>query len=885
MLQFTPYTLPLIIAALIALVLCVFTLRYRNVPGRVTFALLMAGVAVWAGGYALEISAIDPQVKVFWAKVQYFGIAVVPLLWLRFVVHFVGESAWLTPLRFSLLAVGPALTVGFVMLNRTFVGPAEVEAPGLQLFWRQITLDESLGFPMLEFGYGPGLWAYAGYSYLLLLIGALMLFRAIVRLPRLGVRQATVMLMAVLAPWVGNALYLTGANPFPLLDLTPFSFTVTGLAVAWGMGRFRFMGTIPVAHRAIIAGMRDGVVALDTENYIAELNPAAERLFGLRPDDVLGRPATAVFQYHPEVVRLLQTKAESRHQSVLRVGGQEREFDISILLLYDRRRHAGRLVTFHDVSKLVLAEREMEAAKELAERANQSKSEFLANVSHEIRTPLSAILGMTGLTLEGELGDKERQYLEVVKSSADSLLRIINDILDFSKIEARKLVLDNVGFDLRKVLGDTMTMLGVTAADKNLDLSCDIADDVPEVIVGDPFRLRQVLINLVSNAIKFTDEGEVGVRITLADVQPPAATAVAFHFMVQDTGIGIGEEDKQSIFDSFAQADASTTRIYGGTGLGLSIARHLIGLMGGEIELESEVGKGSAFHFDAIFERPGADVEVVEPVAPAIAVATPEHVVAAATPSEDALRILVADDNVINQRMIRLLLESRGHDVTVVGDGQEVLEALGNGDFDLVLMDVQMPNVDGLKATKSIRSGEQWTGRHIPIIAVTAHAMAGDRERFLAAGMDDYLAKPLDAKALFKTLERLAGEAPPASSAPPVETRNVAAIDPDALLSNLGGDEELLVEIIDLFVDDCPKVMDAIRGAVADGDAEAVCQAAHRLKGSVGSLSAAPAFEAARHLEDVGRGGEMAAAPAALAALENEIERLRVELETLRGTA
>ncbi len=663
-------------------------------------------------------------------------------------------------------------------------------------------------------------------------------------------------------------LYLTGANPFPLLDLTPFSFTVTGLAVAWGMGRFSFMGTIPVAHRAIIAGMRDGVVALDNENYIAELNPAAERLFGLSPDDVLGSSATTVFQQHPEVVSLLQTKAEARQQCVLRVGGQEREFDIRILLLYDRRRHAGRLVTFHDVSKLARAERAMEASKELAESANQSKSEFLANVSHEIRTPLNAILGMTNLTLEGELGDKEREYLEIVKSAADSLLRIISDILDFSKIEVRKLVLDNVGFDLRKVLGDTMKMLEATAADKSLRLSCDIAEEVPEVIVGDPFRLRQVLINLVSNAIKFTAEGEVRIRIDLADVQPPAPVAIALHFSVQDTGIGIIDADRQSIFDSFAQADASTTRIYGGTGLGLSIARHLIRLMGGEIELESEVGKGSTFHFDAVFERPGADVEVVELDAPVIAGAPPERgeahtePVAAATgnfettvetavPAPGTQRVLVADDNLINQRMTRLLLESRGHDVTVVGDGQEVLETLGNSDFDLILMDVQMPNLDGVEATKSIRSGEQWTGGHIPIVAVTAHAMIGDRERFLEVGVDEYLAKPLDAETLFETMERLAGEAPPAkhdlAAAEPAAplAAGAAVIDRDALLSKLGGDEELLVEIIDLFFEDCPKVMDAIRGAVADGDVEAVWQSAHRLKGSVGSLSAEPAFEAA----------------------------------------
>ena len=257
------YTLPLIVAAAIALGLAFFVLRHRDVPGWVTFSLLMVGVFVWSAGYALEISAVAEPTKIFWAKMQYFGIVAVPLLWLRFVIHYVGESAWMTVGRFALLSIGPALTLFFVWFTPNMI-------------WSRVDVDSSLGFPMLAFEYGAGLWAYAGYSYLLLLIGALVLFRAIVRLPRLGSRQGAVVLFAALAPWDGNALYLTRSNPFPLLDLTPFSFTLSGLAVAWGMGRFQFMGTVPVAHRAIIEGMQNGVVALDPSENIVELNPAAE---------------------------------------------------------------------------------------------------------------------------------------------------------------------------------------------------------------------------------------------------------------------------------------------------------------------------------------------------------------------------------------------------------------------------------------------------------------------------------------------------------------------------------------------------------------------------------------------------------------------------------
>ena len=922
--EFTPYTLPLIVAAAIALGLSFFVLRHRDVPGRVSFSLLMLAVFVWSAGYALEISALDEQTKLFWAKMQYFGIAAIPLLWLRFVIHYVGESAWMNAARFALLSIGPVLTLFFVWFT--------------DLIWANYTMNSSLGFPMLVFEYGPGLWAYAGYSYLLLLIGALVLFRAIVRLPRLGSRQGAVVLFAALAPWAGNAMYLTGTNPFPLLDLTPFSFTLTGLAVAWGMGRFQFMGTVPVAHRAIIGGMQAGVVALDTADNIVELNPAAERMFGLRSDDVVGRAAGRVFADDPDLIEWLTAPREATIRGSLESGGVEREFDIRTMLLYDRRRHAGRLITFHDISKLAKAERQAAEAQEVAEAANRSKSEFLANVSHEIRTPLNAIMGMTDLTLEGRLSVKQREYLQIARSSADSLLSIINDILDFSKIEVRKLELDVVAFDLRDLVEDTIKMLAVTASGKSLRLKGKVAEDVPRVVIGDALRLRQVLINLVSNAIKFTSEGDVSVAVSLGDRTGVDDERCRLLLAVTDTGIGISAEDVKLIFESFAQADASTTRIYGGTGLGLSIASHLVDLMEGEIDVESEVGEGSAFTFSIVVGMSAAQsveaeevseaglgqAEVVidfgEPVAAEApdagaveeAVAAPEDTTA--LPDLAPLQVLVADDNIINQRMTSALLESRGHTAKVVGDGQEAIEALGDATFDIILMDVQMPNLDGVEATRSIRAGEQWTGRHVPIIAITAHAMKGDRERFLEAGMDAYVPKPVDNELLFRTMALLLNSndsselesldqaasieapepsAPQAVGPPASETANAAPVEAvavegpvinrDVALQKLGGDEELLVEIIDLYLDDSPRVLDTLRAAVEGQDAEGIWKSAHRLKGSVGSLSGERAFAAARNLEQLGREGKLDGTSEALAHLEREAEALAEALSNLRA--
>jgi len=903
--EYTPYTLPLIVAAAIALALAFFVFRYRKVPGRVTFGFLMVAVAVWSAGYALEISATDFATKVFWAKVQYIGIAAIPLLWLRFVVHYVGESAWMTPGRFALLSIGPAITVTIVWFNER-----------LHLIWADITIDNSLGFDMLDFHYGPGLWAYAGYSYLLLLIGALVLFRAIIRLPRLGSRQGAVVLFAALAPWLGNALYLTNMNPFPLLDLTPFSFTLTGLAVAWGMGRFQFMGTVPVAHRAIIEGMQAGVIALDTAANIVELNPAAERMFDVHAEAVIGKPVQRVFRDRPEVIEWLTAPREATIRGSLVTSGVSRDFDIRTMLLYDRRRHAGRLITFHDISKLASAEREAEEAKEIAEAANRSKSEFLANVSHEIRTPLNAVIGMTDLTLESDLDPTQREYLEVARSSADSLLSIINDILDFSKIEVRKLALDRVTFSPRKVIEDTLKMLAVTAGGKSLQLRGTVAPEVPAAVAGDPLRLRQVVSNLLSNAIKFTEAGEVSVDVQVDTDADVADGRCCLVFRVSDTGIGIGEEDRRRIFESFAQADASTTRIYGGTGLGLAIASHLIGLMEGHIEVDSEVGQGSTFTFSVVLDISDARVEPMrakrakvpvqapieldlgEPAAATAATAAPEAVptpvgppAAVGTELPPGVRVLVADDNLVNQRVASALLSSRGAAVTVVGDGQEAVEALADGVFDIVLMDVQMPRLDGIETTRSIRAGEQWTGKHLPIIAITAHAMAGDRERFLEAGMDAYVPKPLDAAVLFATMIGLLSRAPDgaAPDPPPVQLQLVTAaddsaappIDKAAALEKLAGDEELLVEIIDLYLEDSPRVLEGLRAAAAAGDAEGVWKAAHRLKGSVGSLSAIPAFEAARDLEAGGRAGDIDSE--LLARMETELERLAQALDALRA--
>jgi len=394
-----------------------------------------------------------------------------------------------------------------------------------------------------------------------------------------------------------------------------------------------------------------------------------------------------------------------------------------------------------DVSELKRTHQSLEAAVEAANAANRARNEFLANMSHEVRTPINGIMGMTRLALETELTPEQREYLGTVSSSADSLLSIVNDVLDFSKIESHNLDLEIVEFGPRLCIEDAIRSLAARARAKGIELACDVNSGVPESLAGDPRRLRQVLINLMDNAIKFTSAGEVALRV---ETEAAAAGEVRLHFQVRDTGIGISADKRQMIFEPFCQVDGSSTRKFGGTGLGLAISTQLVKMMGGRLWVESEPGVGSTFHFTAGFGAVAAQSEVAR----------------ANQAAPIALRILLAEDNPVNREVAVGLLQKQGHQVYTAENGLETLLALETGPFDVVLMDIQMPEMDGLQATAAIREMEKVTGAHLPIIAVTAHAMNGDREICLAAGMDNFVTKPIKPKELFALLQDVARSRP-----------------------------------------------------------------------------------------------------------------------------
>lgn len=797
----------------------------------------------------------------------------------------------------------------------------------------------------------------------------------------------------------------------------------------------------------IIESMNDTLMIVAEDGNIKMINQAALRLLGYEEDEIKGRHFDTILMDgvsgSSPTADLMEQRCVSNAERIYcaKDGTKIPMLFSSSVMLNDSSRFEALVCVAQDITDRKRAEDELQAAKEAGEKANHrlretnrhleeatayakdmatqakaanaAKSEFLAMMSHEIRTPLNGILGFSQLLLEDpRLQNEQKDFINTIYSSGTALLSIINDILDFSKIEAGKMELESIDFDLLSVVESIGDVLGHKASEKGLELNCFVDAQVPTRLRGDPGRLRQMLLNLAGNAVKFTEQGEVMVRARLED---ETANTAKVCFEIKDTGIGIPDDRQAVIFDRFTQVDGTTTRKYGGTGLGLAIVKRFVDMMGGDIGVDSEAGKGSTFHFTIEFpvqispmltalEGRTVDIEgmpalVVDDNSTSrrlltelasqwcmvpVAVSTGEAALQAmelarrrghpfklalvdsrmpgmdgfglverirknsempqptvimltsagrvgdgarcrdleisgylmkpakkadlweaitlalGMPRDDGksatlitqhslrehrrrLKVLVAEDSPVGMKLVVRLLQKRGHAVITAKDGAEALSLYGKHKIDVILMDVQMPEVDGFEATAAIRQREQGTGIHIPIIAMTAHAMKSDREHCLEAGMDAYIPKPIRAGEMFEMIEKITQTTtvPSEWEEMPDDDKFADVMDWNAAVKHLEGDVELLKEIAQVFLDQSPALLSVMRDASQSGDSKSLERAAHTIKGSVSNFAARRAFEAAQWLETIGRAGDLTDANEAFNTLEEEIDRLKPALVAL----
>ena len=634
---------------------------------------------------------------------------------------------------------------------------------------------------------------------------------------------------------------------------------------------------------AIVEFSDDAILFTDLDGIIQTWNAGADRLFGYRAEEVVGQPITLLpperIHEEEQIQQRLLSGQRVEHLETVRVAKDGKRIDV-LVTVSPVKGQDGQIIgaskIVHDITERKRAEESLREAKVAAEAASAAKSRFLANMSHELRTPMNAIVGMIDLALRKAVDPTVQDCLQTAKGSADLLLTLLTDLLDCVRIESGKLELESAPFSLRRMLDQITPAFSARAGEKGLSFRCRIPEGTPDVVVGDRSRLRQVLLNLAENAIKFTERGgvDVSVRTLLQDGD------ACLEFAVRDTGIGIPPSGQEDLFQPFTQADTSLERRCGGTGLGLSICRSIVELMGGRIWVESDAGKGSTFRFVVrlpLAKEPPADLE-----APAVLPAA----------ASAQLHILLVEDNPANQKLAAYILQDRGHVVEIAGDGQQAISLSQENCYDVILMDLQMPGMNGLDAAAAIRRRENG-GSRVPIITMTAHAMKGDRERCLASGMDGYLSKPMNAPEMVALVERLAAALPSgaAGTIPPspgpkqcAGLPSAAIFDPALALTRCLGKQDLLAQIIQFFFDDIDKLLPQIRSALQRRDLTEVGKLGHRLKGTITHLAAEPARDAAVRVEHLMlHGGGQAEAEDGVGTLERECQVLKEALTEYRA--
>lgn len=579
------YVLPLVIAAVVSATLAAVVWRRRAAPGAISFILLMLAVAQWSAGYAWELASTDQRTMILLAKLQYLGIVLVPVLWLAFSLQYTGRQQRLTRRTVALLAIEPLVILSLVWTNETHL-----------LIWRTTELVTSGSFAFLQNTYGVAFWIHAAYSYLLVLISTIVLVRTLLRSQQVYRRQAIALLLGAFAPWIGNALYLSGLNPFPHLDLTPFAFTLTGMAISWDLFRYRLLDIVPVARDAVIENMSDGVIVLDAQNRVVDINPAAQRIINRTASDVIGEPAAHVFAEHPKLVDDFRNVNEAHTEISLGVGNNEHCFELRISPLHTRHGQLGRLIVLSDITERKQAEQarllliQEQVARAQAEEEIVVRDEFLSIAAHELKTPLTTLFGHTQAlqrraAREQILNERDQRALRVINEQAGRLNRHIGTLLDLSRIELGQFTLDCQPLDVRALVGRVVEELESTLDHHTIQLHCA---DESLIVWGDELRLEQVLQNLLQNAIKYSPQGG---SITLCVERHDTHGRIT----IRDQGIGIPQSALPHLFQRFYRAGNVDSWNISGVGIGLYLVNQIVTRHGGQIEVTSTEGTGSTF--------------------------------------------------------------------------------------------------------------------------------------------------------------------------------------------------------------------------------------------------------------------------------------------------
>ncbi|MDK2831782.1 MAG: two-component system, sensor histidine kinase and response regulator [Methanolobus sp.] len=883
------FALPLIVLITILSALLFHARKHKEANGTTCFSLMLIATIIYSLFYSLEISSTNFDTALIFYKLEYIGIPFIPAFLLTFSIKYTGKKQWLTaPIIVSIFTV-PLITMILVFTTERH-----------SLYNQNLMMSTNTLFPALTFE--PGIW-YAVqefYNVLCIMFSILLMLKMWLEVIPALRRQISIVMAGILIPFMVLLLYVAGMFPEGL-DAIPYSLAFCGLVIYMGLTRYKLLDIAPMARSALFDKIPDGVIVLDQMQRIVDCNGSAKQFLGISSEDI-GKNITVLMECWPELDIAKHNSAEKNSIEVpmRENNGNTIWLKIDFLPMYsDDNYIVGQMIILRDITEsknaeeiLLQTNHELEEATARAqfmtaqaEMANRAKSEFLANMSHEIRTPLNGIIGFSDILMQTELSNKQERYMQTVYTSANSLLDIINDVLDFSKIEAGKLELDPERTEIAELLDTITDIVQYRAQEKGLDLKLTIPDELPFHVTVDHLRLRQVLVNLLSNAIKFTEEGEIELRVETNPV-PDTDNEMEFIFSVIDTGIGIENDKKKLIFESFSQADGSITRKYGGTGLGLTISNSLLQMMDSKLELESNFGKGSTFSF-----------RVTLPVEKSIKESenkSPCRNIARKCNEIRKCSILVAEDNETNMELACIIISDFLPEAEILKaeNGIEAVKIFLNGkkkgqkEVDMIFMDVQMPEMNGHDASMKIREVENEIGGHVPIVALTASAFKGEKEMCIHSGMDDYITKPVVSDVIYDILNRWlynekSDDAEDVKNAEFTESENrnePVHFDKARLMNTIAGDDETYKRLSTMALRSVSSNFEEINDKYTEQDFCGVKETAHRMKGVSLNIGFNILANMAKELEDSVENG-VESIPEMLEIIENEIEVIKSEIK------